>query len=102
MYNDSINYFPTGTNQPCSMRFFAQLGSPGLAFDQFDLSSNRACMGRLFFPVAGNIQPGQYWLNVQFAASVVQVPFRVFTPAEKAEFTKKWQEFKKAHDESYK
>jgi hypothetical protein len=101
MYSDSINYFPTGTNYPCSMRFFAQLGSPGIALDQFDLSSNRACVGRLFFPVAGNIKAGQYWLDVQFQNSVVEVPFRVFTPEEQKEFAAKWQEFKKAHDASY-
>jgi len=100
--HDSINYFPPGANRPCPIKFYADSGGPGLAWDQVDLSEQRACMGRLFFNVPGGIQPGQYWLNVKFASSVVQVPFRVFTKEEEKAFRKQWEDLKKAHDESYK
>ncbi len=58
----------------------------------------RACVGRLFFNVPGKIQTGQYYLNVKFAGSMVQVPFRILTKAEEKEFRKQWPEFKKEHD----
>ena len=99
---DSINYFPAGPNRPCAIRFFADQGGPGLAFDQVDLSWERDCVGRLFFNVPGGIQPGQYWLNVKFATTVVQVPFRVFTKEEAKDFKKQWQDLKEGHDASYK
>jgi hypothetical protein len=100
--NDSINYFPAGANRPCPIRFFADLDGPTLSQDSVLLSKDRDCLGRLYFNVPGGIQPGQYWLNVQFASSVVKVPFRVFTKEEEKAFRKQWQDLKKAHDESYK
>jgi len=99
---DSINYFPAGPGRPCAMRFFADLNGPGLAYDTVDLSDTRDCMGRLYFNVPGGIQPGQYWLNVQFAASMIQVPFRVFTKEQEKDFRKQWEDLKKAHDEMFK
>ena len=99
--NDSINYFPAGTNQPCAMKFYADLSGPSLAHDYVDLGPQRDCLGRLYFNVPGGIQPGQYWLNVKFATSVVKVPFRVFTKEEEKAFRKQWQDLKKAHDEMY-
>jgi hypothetical protein len=99
---DSINYFPPGPNRPCAIKFFADLSGPGLAYDQVDLSAERDCLGRLYFNVPGGIQPGQYWLNVKFASSVVQVPFRIFTKEQEKDFRKQWEDLKKAHDESYK
>lgn len=96
MINDSINYFPAEVNQPCAIRFF---GPPGaLSYDQVDVTSQRACLGRLYFKVPGKIVPGQYWLNIQFATSVVQVPFRIMTKDEEKVFRKKWEDIKKAHD----
>jgi hypothetical protein len=96
MINDSINYFPSEASQPCAMRFF---GPPGaLSYDQVDLSYERACLGRLYFKIPGGIVPGQYWLNIQFANSVVQVPLRIMTKDQEKIFRKKWEEMKKAHD----
>ena len=50
----------------------------------------------------GGIKVGQYFLNVKFAGSSLQVPFRVFTKEEAKDFSKQWEDLKKAHDESYK
>ena len=98
---DSINYFPAGPGRPCAMKFFADLDKPGLAYDLVDISDARDCMGRLYFKIPGGIQTGQYWLNVKFANSMIQVPFRVFTKEEEKDFRKQWEDLKKAHDETF-
>ena len=100
LVRDSINYFPVQANRPCVVGFFADPTVPGrsIAFDQVELSSYRACLGRIFFKVPGTIQTGQHFLNVKFEDSTVQVPFRVLTKAEEKEFRKTWKGIKKEHD----
>jgi hypothetical protein len=100
---DSINYFPVAPrNQPCAMSFFADpAGDFGaLAFDEFEINPQRACLGRVFFklPEGKTIETGQYWLNVQFAGSVVQTPFRIMTKEEEKFLKKNWKDLKKEHD----
>jgi hypothetical protein len=98
--NDSIDYFPNSVERACAMRFF---GPPGqISFDQVELSSDRACLGRLFFNIPGKIVTGQYWLIIQFATSELQVPFRILTKEEEKFFRKKWEEIKKQHEEALK
>src|SRR6187401_973230 len=46
---DSINYFPPSASRPCRIGFFADLDSPPMAYDEVTLSSQRACLGRLYF-----------------------------------------------------
>ena len=82
MIRDSINYFPPEASRPCRVGFFADVEDRGLAYDQVELSYDRACLGRLYFPIEGGIQYGQHWLNVKFANSVVRVPFRILTKDE--------------------
>ena len=48
------------------------------------------------------IRTGQYYLNVKFKESVVQVPFRILTDEEQKEFKKNWKDIKKEHDAEYK
>jgi len=101
---DSINYFPVQANQPCVIGFFSDPTTRvrSISFDQVDLSSNRACMGRLFFKVPGQIQTGQHYLLVKFDNSMIEVPFRILTKAEEKEFRKNWKSLKKEHDAEYK
>jgi hypothetical protein len=101
---DSINYFPVDASRPCAIQFFAQLGGAGpqLAYDEVELSSDRGCLGRLYFPVSDGIKVGQYWLNVSFGDSEVQVPFRTMTKEEEQQFRKSWDDIKKQHDASLK
>jgi hypothetical protein len=101
---DSINYFPVDATRACSMGFFANVGQGGrqIAFDQVELSSTRGCVGRIYFHVPGGIKVGQYWLNVSFGESEVQVPFRILTKEEEKEFQKSWEDIKKAHEATYK
>ena len=97
--NDSINYFPADANQPCAIKFFANLDSAfPLAYDQVDLSSQRVCLGRLYFKVPGGIQVGQHFLNIQFKDSELQVPFRTLSKEDEKLLSKKWNDIKKQHE----
>ncbi len=101
---DSINYFPVEASRAGAIQFFANLGQPGpqLAYDQVELSSTRACLGRVYFQIPGGIKVGQHWLLVSFGESEVQVPFRILTKEEQKQFEKSWQDIKKAHEEALK
>ena len=100
LVRDSINYFPVGVIRANTMNFFADPDTPGrgLAFDQVSLHYQNASVGRIYFHVPDGIEVGQHWLYVQFADSVVQVPFRIFTKAEEKEFRKMWKTLKKEHE----
>ncbi len=95
---DSVDYFPPLASTPCRLRFFAPAGK--IVFDQAELDVQRACFGRLFFHLPGGIQLGQHWLNVQFASSVVRVPFRTLTEDEEKLLRTKWQDFKEQHEKA--
>jgi hypothetical protein len=101
---DSINYFPVDASRGCPIQFFATLGQGRrqIAFDQVELSSTRACVGRLYFHVPGGTKVGQHWLNVNFGESMVQVPFRLLTKEEEKEFRNSWEDIKKAHEAAMK
>ena len=98
---DSINYFPGEANQPCRMLFFTDPADQrAMAFDQFELSWQRGCVGRLFFklPEGTTIEPGQYWLVVSFSGSTIEVPFRIMTEEEEKFLKKNWKDLKKEHE----
>jgi len=101
---DSINYFPVEANQACVIGFFADAANQvrSLAYDQAELSWQRACLGRIFFKVPGEIQTGQHYLLVKFENSMIEVPFRILTKAEEKQFRKQWKGLKKEHDAEYK
>ena len=100
MIHDSINYFPVQADRPCVIGFFSDPTKRvrSISFDEVELSSNRACLGRVFFKVPGTIQTGQHYLLVKFESSLVEVPFRILTKAEEKEFHKTWKDIKKEHD----
>jgi hypothetical protein len=101
--NDSINYYPPDANQPCAVKFFADPNSAfPLSYDQVELSWQRICMGRLYFKVPGGIQAGQHFLNIKFANSEVQVPFRTLSKEDEKVFSKKWDEIRKEINASQK
>jgi hypothetical protein len=101
MVRDSINYFPNEANRAFAMHFFSDPAeSRVLAFDQFEVSSQLACLGRLFFklPEGSTIEPGQYWLVVRFDGSTVEVPFRIMTEEEEKYLKKNWKDLKEEHE----
>jgi hypothetical protein len=100
--HDRIDYFPPMARQACRIGFFSQPGSREIAYDQVELSQNRGCLGRLYFPVPNGITYGQYWLNVKFAQSVVRVPFRILTEDENKLLKKNYKDIKKQVDDAFK
>jgi hypothetical protein len=99
---DSINYFPPWVSGVNRLGFFSDLGSRALPWDQVDVTSQRACMGQLYFHVPGGTKYGQYWLNVKFAQSVVRVPFRLLTAEEEKTLSKNFGDIKKQIDAAFK
>jgi hypothetical protein len=99
---DSINYFPTSAYRGCGIGFFPDLGARGLPQDSVDLSSDRACVGRLFFKIPGGIAYGQHWLNVKFEKSLVRVPFRILTEDEEKLLSKNYKSIEKQVKDAFK
>jgi hypothetical protein len=98
---DSINYFPPSASRPCGIVFFPDLTARAMPRDDIELSSTRACLGRLFFPVPGGIKHGQYWLNVKFEKSVIRVPFRILTADEEKLLSKNYKDIRKQVQEAF-
>ena len=99
---DSINYFPPMASQPCRIGFFSDVGQQAMAYDQVEVSYNRACLGRLYFKIPGGIAYGQHWLNVKFDGGVVRVPFKILTKEEEKLLSKNFKSIKKQVDEAFK
>ena len=99
---DSINYFPPRASQACRIGFFSELQDRAMAWDEVELSPQRACLGRLFFQVPGGIKHGQYWLNVKFEKSLVRVPFRILTKEEEQLLSRNYKDIKKQVEEAFK
>lgn len=98
---DSINYFPPTASRACALVFFPDLSNRPMPRTENELSSTRACLGRLFFPIPGGIQHGQYWLNVKFENSVVRVPFRILTEDEEKLLDKNYKDIRKQVQEAF-
>jgi hypothetical protein len=72
---------PSAGSRPLSL--FGAPNLPGiaaLATEQFEVTDRMAAHGRLFFHIPGGIQPGQHQLDVVFANSTVQCPFKIVGP----------------------
>ena len=100
--NDSINYFPPTVRGACRLGYFAEPNAGVRAFDSTDLNPERGCLGRLYFKIPGGLQYGQHFLQVQFATTLVRVPFRIFTKDEEKIVDKNWKDIKKQVEEAFK
>ena len=101
MVRDSINYFPPDATRACRIGFFSDLSSSTMAYDTVELSPDRGCMGRLYFPVEGGIKYGQHWLNVKFEKSLIRVPFRILTKEEEKFLDKNYKSIEKQVEEAF-
>jgi hypothetical protein len=99
---DSINYFPNTANRACALLFFPDLTSRALPADVTELSTTRACVGRLFFAIPGGIAHGQHWLNVKFENSLVRVPFRIMTKDEEKLLSKNYKSIERQVKDAFK
>jgi hypothetical protein len=98
---DSIDYFPPWTHGANRLGFFSDLGSRAMPWDEAEVTNSRACLGQLYFHIPGGTKYGQYWLNVQFAQSVVRVPFRLLTEEEEKKLGKNYGNIKKQVDAAF-
>ena len=98
---DSINYFPPNAHRACSIQFFPDPTGRAMPWDKVAMSDQRACLGRLYFPVAGGIKHGQHWLNVKFANSTIRVPFRILTEAEEKLLDEHYDDIEKQVKEAF-
>ena len=99
---DSINYFPPMASQACRIGFFSDLDSRAMPWDEVEITSRRACLGRLYFHIPGGITYGQYWLNVKFENSLIRVPFRIFTSDEEKLLSKNYKSIEKQVKDAFK
>jgi hypothetical protein len=100
---DSINYFPPSASRSCRLGFFSDLDDRAMAWDEVELSSTRACVGRIYFHIpGGGITYGQHWLNVKFANSLVRVPFRILTEDEERTLSRNYGDIQKQVEEAFK
>ena len=99
---DSINYFPPSATRACGLTFFPDLTSRVLPVDEVELSSQRACLGRLYFKIPGGIKHGQYFLNVKFQNSLIKVPFRILTEDEEKFFSKNYKSIEQQVKDAFK
>ena len=73
-----------------------------MAWDEVEVSDNRACLGRIYFHVPGGITYGQHWLNVKFPKSVVRVPFRILTKEEEKFLNKNYRSIEQQVEDAFK
>jgi hypothetical protein len=99
---DSINYFPPNAYRACSIQFYPDLESRAMPWDKVELTDQRACLGRFYFPIPGGVQYGQHWLNVKFAKSTIRVPFRILTKDEEKFLEKNYGDIEKQVKEAFK
>jgi len=99
---DSINYFPPNAHRACSVQFFTDVDSRAMAWDKVELTNQRACLGRLYFPIPGGVTYGQHWLNVKLAKSLIRVPFRILTKDEEKFLDKNYRDIEKQVEEAFK
>jgi hypothetical protein len=98
---DSINYFPPMASRACRIGFFSDLDQRVMPWDEVEVSSDRACLGRLYFHIPGGITYGQHWLNVKFPKSLVRVPFRILTEDEEKLLSKNYKDISKQVKEAF-
>ena len=92
---EPISYFPIQAQIVCWMGFFADPAHSELPFDQFGITPDQACLGRLFFQVPEGIKYGRYILHVKLVKSELAVPLHVMTKEELKQAKEEFKEFEK-------
>lgn len=71
---DPLDFTRAGRRN-CRIDFFPTPGSGRSARTALNVTKNQLCVGPLYFPVTGGIQPGNWKLIVDFEETRVVVPF---------------------------
>jgi hypothetical protein len=99
---DSINYFPPSAYRACRIGFFSDLSDRAMPWDEVSVSTDRACLGRMYFKVPGGVTYGQHWLNVKFEKGLIRVPFRILTEDEEKHLSKNYGDISKQIKNAFK
>ncbi len=67
-----------GGRRPSRLNFLVEPGS-GLAMQSIWVNQDRYCEGRLYFPIPGGVQDGQYELRIDLKESKARIPFKIGT-----------------------
>jgi len=67
--------FTRGGRRDCLIDFFPLPGSGRSAKTALHVTKNQLCVGMLFFPVRGGVQPGNWKLIIEFEETEAVVPF---------------------------
>jgi hypothetical protein len=81
---EPLSYLPPQANQPCRIGFFSDLATPkrGPTWEEFTMSPNSFCAGRLYFKVPGGIEYGRYYLEVALPEGEIAAPMLIMTKEE--------------------
>jgi len=67
--------FTRGGRRSCAIDFMPLPGSGTVARTAVNVTKNEFCVGLLYFPVRGGVQPGPWKLIIEFEESQAVVPF---------------------------
>jgi hypothetical protein len=67
--------FTRGGRRDCSIDFMPLPGSGRSAKTALNVTNRQLCVGMLYFPVAGGVQPGRWKLIIEFEETEAAVPF---------------------------
>jgi hypothetical protein len=67
--------FTRGGRRDCSIDFMPLPGSGRAARTALNVTNRQLCVGMLYFPVAGGVQPGTWKLVIEFEETEAVVPF---------------------------
>lgn len=71
--SEPLNYF--APREQCDLPFFSRPGN--ISLDSVWVNDQRACFGRLYFPLVDVVQPGRYELQIDFPETKVRIPFEL-------------------------
>ncbi len=72
---DPLDYFSPSRIE-CPIQFFVTPGQ-GVSFDEVSVNDRRGCYGRVYFSVAGGIQPGRWVFGIDQPESEIRIPFEL-------------------------
>jgi len=67
--------FTRGGRRACAINFMPLPGSGVAANTAINVTKNDLCVGMLFFPIRGGVQPGRWKLILEFVETEAVVPF---------------------------
>ncbi len=72
--------FTRGGRRSCSIDFMPRPGSGRPARSVLHVTKNELCVGLLYFPIPGGVQPGLWRLVIDFEETTAVVPFTLEAP----------------------